>query len=78
MDKSEYIQRRRKRYLAQTLDHFEQKIEPHVPRTQMNEINDFKALVRAKFNALAIDAVEIGEVAGVNGLAIEQRDRLAS
>jgi hypothetical protein len=78
MDKGEYIQRRRKRYLAQTLEEFEEVILPLLPQNAHEQVTKFKATVRQKFNALAVDASELvalGE-GEVNGYAVEQRDRI--
>lgn len=77
MDKAEYIQRRRKRYLAQTLEEFEDIILPLLPANADEPVDRFKATVRRKFNALAVDASEVCELEGeVNGYAVETRDRL--
>lgn len=79
MDKSEYVQKRRKRYLAQTLDVFEERILPLLPETATAEVNQFKATVRQKFNALAVDCcelIELGDNGALNGLGIEQKDKL--
>jgi hypothetical protein len=78
MDKSELIQRRRKRYLAQAMEEFEAKIQPLLPRNTTLAVETFKGTLRQKFNALAVDAAEIaelGEGESVNGLAIEVKDR---
>lgn len=79
MDKSEYLQRRRKRYLAQTLDAYEQHVVPHLPSAAQQDSDNFKAMVRQKMNALAVDAAEVidlGEHQALNGVAVEVRDRL--
>lgn len=79
MDKAEYIQRRRKRYLAQTLDEFESVILPLLPESATPQVTQFKATVRQKFNALAVDAaelVDLGEDMVINGAAVEQKDRI--
>lgn len=62
--------------MAQILDEFEEKIQPHIPR---QAAEDFKGIVRQKLHALALDACDLialkpGEQ--VNGAAIELRDRL--
>jgi hypothetical protein len=75
---SEIIQRRRGRYLAQTLSAFEERLIPLLPAEAAGEIQAFKGLVRERFDALAFDADELigllvdgGEK---NGAAIELRD----
>lgn len=78
MDKGELIQRRRKRYLAQAMEEFEDKIVPLLPETATQVVDSFKGILRQKFNALAVDAAEVaalGEGEAVNGYAIEARDR---
>lgn len=80
MDRAEYVHNRKKRYMAQTLEAFETQIEPHLPAELAGEVQDFKGLVRARMNALAIDAVEIFSVedTAINGVAVEMRDRLSA
>lgn len=56
---SEIIQRRRGRYMGQTLSRFEEIIEPHLPPEAAGAIQDFKGLVRERFDALATDSVEL-------------------
>lgn len=78
MDKSELINRRRKRYLAQAMEEFEDKIQPLLPAKSHAAVETFKGTLRQKFNALAVDAGEIaslGEQEAVNGFAIEVKDR---
>ena len=78
MDRGEYVHKRKKKYMAQVLEAFEERIEPHLPESEAGAVQDFKGLVRARMNALATDASDIlslGE--GVqNGLAQDVRDRL--
>jgi hypothetical protein len=78
MDKTELINRRRKRYLAQAMEEFETKILPLLPANASAEVDSFKGTLRQKFNALAVDAAEfasLGEGETVNGFAIEAKDR---
>jgi hypothetical protein len=78
MDKTELITRRRKRYLAQAMEEFEEKIQPLLPANSHSAVQSFKGTLRQKFNALAVDAAEIarlGDGEEVNGLAIEVKDR---
>lgn len=76
MDKQGYVHRRKKRYMAQLLEYFEEHVESHVPP---EAAKDFKVMVRRKMNAIAVDACEIfalepGEE--INGAMIEVRDKL--
>lgn len=76
MDLKGYIHKRKRRYLAQVLEQFEKSIEPHLPETARKAKEDFKALVRMRLNALAVDACDaIGEQE-INGAAQDLRDRL--
>jgi hypothetical protein len=62
--------------MAQTLEWFEEHIEPLVPS---EEAKEFKALVRRKMNALATDAAELLELGNdmvKNELAQDIDDRL--
>lgn len=80
MDRDEYVQKRRKRYLAQVLEHFEENIEQHLPPAQAGAVQDFKGLVRQRFNALAVDAIDLMRLEDraerQNELGQEQRDAL--
>lgn len=73
---AEYVNRRKGRYMAQSLEAFERMIQPHLPPSAAGEIDAFKGLVRARFNSLANDAVEASELEK-NGVAQELRDRLS-
>lgn len=78
MDKTELIQRRRKRYLAQAMEEFETRILPLLPKNSHAAVETFKGTLRQKFNALAVDSAEIASLKDgekVNGLAIEVKDR---
>ena len=72
------VQRRRGKYMAQVLEAFENRIQPHMPNAAAGDIQDFKGMVRDRFNALADDAVDIlgGDMAQ-NGVAQELRDQLS-
>lgn len=78
-----YIQGRRRRYLAQMLGEFERSVEPHLNLNDpavIGGVNEFKALVRMRLNALAVDAVDALK-ATLEGKSINQagqdlRDRL--
>lgn len=68
--------------MAQTLEAFEEKIEPLLAGIPGGEaaIQDFKGLARARFNALAKDATEImslSDTGGINGVAVDMRDALS-
>lgn len=76
MDKTGFVHRRKKRYMAQLLEEFEEKVEPDLSPAVAAE---FKATVRQKLHALALDACEIislkpGEE--INGAMIELRDHM--
>jgi hypothetical protein len=77
MDRSEYVQKRRRKYLAQVMEELEGKILPLLPENAEGVVDDFKGLLRRKFNALAVDAIDVMNLDGeVNGYAVELRDRL--
>lgn len=79
MDRAQYIHKRKAKYMAQTLEAFEEQIEAHVPANLAGDVQSFKGLVRARFNALAVDAADIlalGENTEQNGAAMELKDRL--
>lgn len=80
MDRNEYVQKRRGRYLAQILESFEQRIEPHLPPEASGDVQDFKGLVRARVNALAVDCTDLMSLEEramqLNGVGQEVRDRL--
>lgn len=61
--------------MAQLLEEFERTIEPLVPEEQAKT---FKAMVRRKMNALAVDAADLMNLEGVavNGYAQDIKDRL--
>lgn len=76
MDKANLVHRRKKRYMAQLLEDFEENVQPLLPK---DVADNFKGIVRKKLHALALDAVEIislkpGEE--INGAIIDLRDRL--
>jgi hypothetical protein len=76
MDKVALVHKRKKRYMAQILDQFEQEVEPHLPS---DVAENFKGTIRRKLHALALDACEVmtlkpGEA--INGAFIELRDRI--
>lgn len=79
MERSEYIQKRRRKYLAQVMDFFDENVVPLIPQgTDLTLVEEFRGLCRAKFNALAVDATDVMNLDGfqVNGLADEVKDRL--
>lgn len=80
MDLAELITRRKGKYMAQTLEAFEQLIEPLLPASGHKAIEDYKGLVRARFNALATDSIEAAELVDthVNGAAQDLKDRLSA
>lgn len=79
VDGPSYVQKRRRKYLAQAMEAFEEMIEPHLPPGTEEQASTFKGLIRAKFNALAVDATDVMNLtdnAEINGFAIEMKDRL--
>jgi len=79
VDKAAFLQKRRAKYLAQTLEMFETEILPHLGDDVDPE--PFKARTRTKFNALAVDAIDVmnlSEDTEINGVAVAQRDRLGA
>ncbi len=81
MDRGEYIHKRKRKYMAQTLEAFERDIEPHLPPEVDGQVQGFKGLVRARFNALAVDSEDIiglGENVVLNGAAQDLRDQLSA
>ena len=78
MDRAALIQKRKGKYMAQVLEHFEQEVQPLLPPEARGAVQDFKALVRARMAALATDATELMELdVERNGVAMEMRDRLS-
>ena len=77
MDKAQYVDKRRRKYLAQLLEAFEELIEPQVDDAA--SVATFKGLARAKMNALSVDAIDVMNLRddeAINGFAIETTDRL--
>lgn len=79
MDKATFIQRRKKRYMAQILEAFEVDIEPHLSAEAQGAVRGFKGLVRHRLDALANDAADVFALGNgaLNGAAQEIRDRLS-
>lgn len=81
MDRTEYVHKRRKKYLAQTLERFEENIEPHLPADQAGAVQDFKGLVRARLNALAVDCLDLMDLEDramvANAAGQELRDQIS-
>jgi hypothetical protein len=75
MDRSEYVHKRKGRYMAQTLEYFEENVEPLLPRDVAEAM---KAMFRRKMNALATDVCELIELKdeAMNGYARDIKDRL--
>lgn len=72
------VNRRRGKYMAQVLEAFELRIQPHMPKDAAGDIQDFKGVVRDRFNALADDATDIlGSDMAQNGVAQDIRDQLS-
>jgi hypothetical protein len=75
---AEYVHKRKKKYMAQVLEHFEKELQELLPESAAGAVQDFKGLVRARMNALATDAVDIMQLGDEhrNGLALDFRDRI--
>lgn len=76
MDRRQYVHKRKRRYMAQVLERFERDVEPHLPSTVTPQVDDFKALVRMRFNALAVDAADLMSSEQINGYALDLKDRI--
>lgn len=78
MDIKGYVHKRKRKYMAQVLEHFERYIETLIPATPENrkQIEDFKALIRMRLNALAVDACDCLGGQTPNGVGQALRDRL--
>jgi hypothetical protein len=79
VDKAQFLQRRKKRYMAQILEAFERDIESLLSREAAGAVQAFKGLVRNRLDALANDATDVFHLGNgtVNGAAQEIRDRLS-
>lgn len=80
MDHAQVIHKRKSKYMAQILETFEEVIEKHLPEDAAGDVQDFKGLVRARVNALAVDACDLITLMRVgeeqNELAREIKERL--
>ena len=59
---------------------FQRYIEPLLDQATVASLQDFKGMLRARFNALAQDATDLMALAStgeINGVALEQRDALS-
>lgn len=77
MDKAALIDKRRRKYLAQLMEGFEELVEPQTSNEAA--VSEFKGLVRQKMNALAVDAtdlINLDDNQEINGYAIDTTDRL--
>jgi hypothetical protein len=74
IDRAEWIHQRKRRYMAQILELFEEDFERFDPE----KAKAFKALVRARLNALAVDAADVMSLEGaaINQHAQDIRDSL--
>lgn len=75
MDRTQYVHKRKSRYMAQLLEEFENEIEPRIPAEVAKA---YKALVRRKITALAVDCLEVMDLehTAINGVARDMKDRL--
>lgn len=85
MDREEFVDNRRRRYLAQTLEHLENHVlsllegELAEDGELRDAIETHKAHVRRKFQAFATDVTDVmmlGSDTHLNGLAVAALDRL--
>lgn len=76
MDRTQYVHKRKGRYMAQVLEEYERSIEPLIPKDTSDA---FKALVRRKVTALAVDCIEVMELeeTAMNGAAQDIKDRIS-
>jgi hypothetical protein len=78
MDREAFVHKRKKRYMAQVLDDFEAKVEPHLPE---DVAANFKSMIRRKLHALALDsceAIRLKPGERLNAVGVELRDQLQS
>ena len=76
MDKQEYeeyVHRRKRRYMAQILETFEELCESQLSTVASQ---DFKGTVRRKLHAFAIDVTQAAGAESINGVAQDLRDRV--
>lgn len=78
MDREQYVHKRKKKYMAQVLEAFEERIEPHLPAEAAGDVQDFKGMVRRRMNALAVDAADVMALDNgqINQAGQDIRDRL--
>lgn len=78
MDTAEFVDTRRKRYLAKLLADFEKRVQPKLEGLTRGEIEAFKMEVRSAFQIFADDCTDVMILTGVhvNAAAVEQLDRL--
>jgi hypothetical protein len=73
------VERRSRKYMAQVLTAFEEGIESQLPPSAQEAVQEFKAVVRSRFNDISTDAVDIFADDGdwvQNGVARDIRDQL--
>jgi hypothetical protein len=88
---NDYVDRRRAKYLAKTLEKWDVEVEPKLMRvledypgdTQdlLDAIDDFKRTVRGRYRDFATDVTDVMKGADtpiINDLAVEIRDRLGA
>jgi hypothetical protein len=87
MTPREFVEQRRKQYLAQTLERFEKDViprlasAPHLTGRDREAVDDFKEWTRRRFGAFEADVkavLDLDDNAQVNMLGIELRDSLRS
>lgn len=79
MDRTQWVDWRKRKYMAEVLEVFEEAIEPHLPPEAAGEVQNFKAVVRRRLGALAADAVSVMSLddEAMNRLAQEMKDQIS-
>lgn len=83
IDRQQFLTQKKRRYMAQLLESFEELIEPLIDMSQADngeQVREFKGTVRRKLNALAVDALDVmnTDEAGMvrNGAAVALQERI--
>lgn len=83
IDRQQFLSQKKRRYMAQLLESFEELVEPLIDMSQAEnetKVREFKGTVRRKLNALAVDALDVmnADEAGMvrNGAAVALTERI--
>lgn len=83
IDRQQFLSQKKRRYMAQLLESFEELVEPLIDMSQAEnetKVREFKGTVRRKLNALAVDAIDVMNTddAGMvrNGAAVALQERI--